>query len=377
MGVTPIGIVGCGNICDAYLEGGARSKLVNVKAVADLRPEAAQAKARAHGVEPLSIDALMADSDIEIVVNLTVPLAHADVSQTILNAGKHVYSEKPLAAEFADAKAFVDLAEKRNLRVGCAPDTFMGGAHQAARKAIDDGRIGRVVAGAACVLSRGMEHWHPNPEFFFKRGGGPILDLGPYYITQLVNLLGPVRRVTAQTSKAFPIRTITSEPLKGQQIDVDVQTTVNGVLDFENGANISLTASWDVWKSGRKPFEIYGEAGSMLVPDPNFFGGHVQISEAAGDWQDVDISAHPFGKPNRETGAGTLVSDYRMIGLIDMACAIRQDRPHRASGELALHVLEIMMAFDKSSSEGRHIELTTRCVQPAMVPLGDGEEVFA
>jgi len=376
MTASKIGIIGCGNISGAYLRGAARSEFIEIKAVADLMAEVAQAKAQEFGVGAASIEEMLADPEISIVINLTVPLAHAEVSRRILKAGKHVYSEKPLAATFEDAKSIIDLAAERGLRVGCAPDTFMGGAHQAARRVIDEGRIGRVVAGAACVLNHGMEGWHPNPEFFFKPGGGPILDLGPYYITQLVNLLGPVESVTAQTTRGFATRTVTSEPLKGTVIDVEVSTTVNGALLFENGANIALSASWDVWKHERRPFEIYGTEGSMLVPDPNFFGGDIQISDGGGFWRPVDIFTHPFGRPNMESGSGAKVANYRAIGLIDMACAIQQNRPHRASGELALHVLEVMDAFDKSSASGTHKAMSTSCTQPAPVPLGEDERVF-
>lgn len=376
MNATKIGIIGCGNISDAYLNGGARSNLVEVVAVADQDEDIAAAKSQAHAVRALSTEALLAEPDIEIVVNLTVPLAHAEVSHAILRAGKHVYSEKPLAADFDAARAFVDLAREKALRVGCAPDTFLGGAHQAARRAVDEGRIGKIVGGAASVLGHGMEGWHPNPEFFFKRGGGPILDMGPYYITQLINLLGPVSRVTAVTSRAFPYRTVESEPLRGTRINVEIQTTVNGILDFASGANVALSSSWDVWKSERKPFELYGETGSMLVPDPNFFGGEVKISDRNGPWQDLDISNHPFSTPNRQAGSGAKVADYRMVGLIDMACAIRSGRPHRASGELALHALEVMSAFDQSSDAGTHIDMKTDCARPEPVALGDGEDVF-
>src|SRR5262245_58842677 len=201
---TIIGIIGCGTISDAYLKGAARSQLIRVKSCADLNAEAAQAKATEYGISAVPADALLADPDIEIVINLTVPLAHGPVSRQIITAGKHVYSEKPLAARFTEAQALMLAAAGRGVRVGCAPDTFLGASHQACRRAIDGGRIGRPIAGAAAVLSHGMEDWHPNPEFFFKRGGGPIHDIGPYYVTQLVNLLGPVVRVAAQASTASP-----------------------------------------------------------------------------------------------------------------------------------------------------------------------------
>jgi predicted dehydrogenase len=373
---TIIGIIGCGNISDAYLKGAARSQLIRVKSCADLHAEAANTKASEYGIAAVPVDALLADPDIEIVINLTVPLAHGPVSRQIITAGKHVYSEKPLAARFTEAQALMLAAAGRGVRVGCAPDTFLGAAHQACRRAIDDGRIGRPIGGAAAVLSHGMEHWHPNPEFFFKRGGGPIHDIGPYYVTQLVNLLGPVIRVTAQASTASPTRTVTSAPRRGQVIEVEVPTTVNGVLSFANGANVSLTASWDVWKHMRLPFEIYGSEGSMLVPDPNFFGDAPQLAERDSAWQELDISAHPFGLPNRILRSGMQVADYRIIGLLDMAAALRQGRPHRANGDLSLHVLEVLDAFERSSVEGRHVMIETPCERPEPLPLGAGDEVF-
>jgi predicted dehydrogenase len=262
------------------------------------------------------------------------------------------------------------------VRVGCAPDTFLGASHQACRRAIDEGRIGRPVAGSAFVGSHGMEHWHPNPEFFFKRGGGPMHDIGPYYVTQLVNLLGPVSRVAAQVSMGSPTRTVTSEPRNGQVIEVEVPTTVNAVLSFANGANISLTTSWDIWKHKRLPFEIYGDEGSMLVPDPNFFGGEPMVSTRDSDWRALDISAHPFGIPNRTLRSGAEVADYRIVGLLDMAAAIHQGRPHRANGDLALHVLEVLDAVEQSSIEGRHIMIESPCERPEALPLGSGEEIF-
>ena len=373
---TIIGIIGCGDISAAYLKGAARSQLIRVKSCADLRAEAAQARASEYGITAVPVEALLADPDIEIVINLTVPLAHGPVSRQIITAGKHVYSEKPLAARFAEGQALMLAAAGEGVRVGCAPDTFLGAAHQACRRAIDAGRIGRPIAGAAAVLSHGMEHWHPNPEFFFKRGGGPIHDIGPYYVTQLVNLLGPITRVSAQASTASPTRTVTSEPRRGQVIEVEVPTTVNGVLSFASGANVALSASWDVWKHQRLPFEIYGTAGTMLVPDPNFFGGAPMVSERDSEWRELDITAHPFRVPNRTLRSGAEVADYRIIGLLDMAAALHQGRPHRANGDLALHVLEVMDAFERSSVEGRHVMIETPCERPEPLPLGAGDEVF-
>jgi len=375
---TLIGIIGCGNISDAYFKGAARSSLVQVKACTDLYPEAANAKAALYGATPMSVAAMLADPEITLVVNLTVPLAHAAVSKQIVEAGKSVYSEKPLAARFADAAALMQLAQARGVRVGCAPDTFMGASHQACRRALDAGAIGSAVGGAAVIMGHGAESWHPNPEFFYKAGGGPVLDMGPYYVTQLVNLLGPVRRVAGLATIGNPTRTITSEPLKGTTIQVDVPTTVNGLLEFASGVNVSLSASWDVWKHNRtSPIEIYGTEGTLLCPDPNFFGNTPQSCGPDGTLHDVDIAPHPFGVPNRAMRNGTMQADYRMVGLVDMAVAMQQGRAHRASGALALHVLEVLEALIESSASRRFIDLSTRCERPEPVPLGVDESVFA
>lgn len=372
-----IGVIGCGNISDAYFTGAARSELVRVKACADLNHAAAQAKAEQFGVAAVSVDQLLADPEISIVINLTIPRAHAPVALQILDAGKHVYLEKPLAATLTEARALMAHADAKGLRVGCAPDTFFGAAHQACRRVVDSGVIGKPIGGSVAVLSHGMETWHPNPEFFFKPGGGPILDMGPYYIAQLVNLLGPVARVAACTTIGNATRTVTSEPLNGQVIQVEVPTTVNGVLEFVNGANVSMNASWDVWAHKRSFIEIYGTEGSLLGVNPNFFGGVPMVCKPNEDWQPVDISAHPFGQDNRTLRSGAQVADYRIVGLLDMATAIQQGRAHRANGALALHVLEVLEAFERSSVAGSHIAIESTCQQPDALPLGSGEEVFA
>jgi len=371
-----IGIIGCGNISDVYFNGAARSGLIRVKACAARRPEAAQAKAAQHCVTALSVEALLDDPEIEIVINLTVPQAHVSVSEQILAAGKHVYLEKPLATDFGAAKRLLANAAARGLRVGCAPDTFFGAGHQACRAVIDGGRIGKPIGGAVAMLSRGMDSWHPNPEFFFKRGGGPVHDIGVYYVTQLVNLLGPVARVTACANTGLDRRVVGSEPRRGQVIVVEVPTTVNGVLQFTDGANVTMSVSWDVWAHQRAPIEIYGTEGTLLGVNPNYFGGEPRLSERGGPWQPIDIAAHPFGVDNITTRMGARAANYRVVGVIDMAMAIRQGRPHRASGELALHVLEVLDACARSSIEGRHVEMESCAPRPEPVPRGAGEEVF-
>lgn len=263
-----LGLIGCGNISDTYFTGAARSALVRIKASADVRPEAAAAKAAQHGVLAMTVEQLLADPEIQIIINLTVPMAHAAVGQQALAAGKHVYLEKPLAADLADAQALLAEAARRGLRVGCAPDTFLGAGHQTCRAAIDAGRIGRPIAGAVAFASQGLESWHPNPAFFFAHGGGPMHDMGPYYLTQLVNLLGPVARVCAVASIGNPSRTVSSQPLAGQVIEVTVPTTVNGVLQFAGGANLAVTTSFDVWAHQRSHIEIYGTEGGLLGVTP-------------------------------------------------------------------------------------------------------------
>lgn len=383
-----IGIIGTGVICDSYLRGalgvpanegrpaGAPSRIIKVKSVADIRPEAAKAKAEAFGVGWDTVDGLLADPEISIVLNLTVPLAHAEVNRAIVAAGKHAYAEKPLCASFAEAKDLLARAAKAGVRVGGAPDTFLGAGHQTCRAIIDSGRIGKVISGSATVLGHGMEHWHPNPNFYFIKGGGPVLDMGPYYVTDLVQLLGPVARVAATTCIGNATRTVTSQPRAGEIIKVEVETTATALLEFASGATITLAASWDVWKNKRIPFELYGVDGSLIVPDPNFFGGNVEISDKGGDWTPVDISAHPFHTPNRTMRDGREVADYRIIGLLDMAAAIQQGRPHRASGELTTHVLEVLEAIGIAGAEKRWVDLATTCERPAPVPQGAGEEVF-
>lgn len=374
---TFIGIIGCGVISTAYLRGAAGSSHIAVKSVADIRNDAAISQASAFGVEAVEIDAMLSDPAIELVINLTVPTAHAEVSQRILRAGKHVYSEKPLTVSIEDARNLLQLANDRGLRIGCAPDTFLGASHQACRELIDEGRLGTVLRGSASFLSRGMEAWHPNPDFFFKPGGGPVLDLGPYYITALVNLLGPVASVFATSATGHANRIIGSGPRAGETVMVETPTSYSALLTFRGGAQITLDASWDVWKHQRSPIELYGTEGSMVVPDPNFFGDEPKVSLRGEDWIHADISAYAFGERNRTLRTGREVADHRSIGVVDMVLAIRNDRPHRASGELALHVLETLQAIAISADGSQVVEIQSRCDRPQALGRGTGESVFA
>ncbi len=352
MQTTGIGIIGCGNISGTYLTAARLFPGIEVRAVADQNPAAAEARAREFGVTAMDVDALLADPAVGIVLNLTVPGVHVAVSRQAVAAGKHVYSEKPLGVDFAEASVLAGEAAAMGVRIGCAPDTFLGGSHQAAREFLDAGKLGEPIGGTAFFMCPGHERWHPNPDFYYKKGGGPVLDMGPYYITTLVNLLGPVARVAAMAPKPRPQRTITSEPRNGEKIDVEVPTHVTGTLEFDGGAVVAISTSFDVPGHKHLPIEIYGTEGSLVVPDPNGFGGEVEFLPKGGEWTGVPVE-RPWTEGN-----------LRSLGLADMAAAIREDRPHRASGELALHVLEVMEALGRSAESGRFIDIETRVGRP-------------
>ncbi|WP_193177362.1 Gfo/Idh/MocA family protein [Oricola nitratireducens] len=360
-----VGIIGCGNISAAYLRLGPLFKALEMRAVADVNMDAARARADEFGVRATSVEDLLASRDIDVVVNLTIPDAHFMVTKAILEAGKHAYSEKPLVLSLAEGEQLRGLADGRGLRVGSAPDTFLGGAHQLARARIDEGLIGDVVAGTCHVMSHGMEHWHPNPDFFFLPGAGPVLDVGPYYITNLIQLIGPVKRVASLTSSATSTRTISTEgPRKGEVIPVKTPTNIHALLDFENGATITLSASWDVWAHRHANMELYGREGSLFVPDPNFFGGTVEHAGRDGKIAPLPEWDHPFGVANQEHPAGAR-ANYRTAGLADMAQAIVEERPHRCSLELAIHAVDVMTSILKSGETGTFVELMTSCERPA------------
>jgi predicted dehydrogenase len=357
-----IGIIGCGVISGAYLKAVRTFPLLDIRAVADLDPKAAKARAEEYSLRAVSVDELLADPKIEIVVNLTVPKAHVEVAMQALDAGKHVHSEKPLGITTEEARPLVRKAAQKKLRLGSAPDTFLGGAHQTCRKLIDEGKIGTPIAGTAFFMCPGHERWHPNPAFYYQAGGGPMLDMGPYYITALVNMLGPVAHVAGAASRIRSERVITSRPLAGTRIPVETSTHVAGTLIFASGALVTIVMSFDVARHRHRPIELYGSEASLSVPDPNYFGGSIELATAKTDWKEVRTQ-HKYADGN-----------YRSIGVADMAHAIRGGRPHRANGDLAFHVLEVMQAFQKSSDSGRHVAIGSRPERPAMLPtrLGGG-----
>lgn len=352
-----VGVIGCGNISGAYMRMLKTLPIVQVVACADLRMEAAQAMAEQYGVpRVLSVEALLADPSIEIVLNLTIPQAHGEIALAALAAGKSVYNEKPLALTRDEGRQMLALAAEKGLRVGGAPDTFLGGGLQTCRELIDAGAIGAPVAATAFMMSRGHEHWHPNPVFYYQKGGGPMFDMGPYYLTALVSLLGPVQRVSGATRITRSQRTITSQPRYGEVINVEVPTHVAGLLDFAAGPIGVIITTFDVQASTLPWIEIYGTAGTLAAPDPNTFGGPVRL-RLAGDseWKEV-----PVTRPYTENSRG--------LGLADMAEGIRTGRAHRASGELAYHVLDIMHAIHDASAESRHVLLESTCARPDAMP---------
>ena len=359
-----VGIIGCGNISETYFECQNLFNNFNVVACADINIEAAKNSAEKYNVKAFSVDDILANDDIDIIINLTIPSAHKEIIMKSLNAGKHCFSEKPLAMNFNEGLEISELASSKNLYVGCAPDTFLGAAGQKARSLIEDKKIGDVVLGTFNLMSHGMEHWHPNPDFFFKPGAGPVFDVGVYYITQLVNLIGPIKSISSLSGTATPERTITSEPRNGEKIKVETPTTLMGTLEFHNNAKIQFFCSWDVWKHKHSTIELYGLEGSMIVPDPNFFSGDILISHKEEDWQVINNDKMLLGIPNKTDNSGDKIANYRGIGLSDMIDAISHQRQSRCSLDLAVHVLEAMEGIIKSSDERVIYNMKTKPNQP-------------
>ena len=371
-----VGIIGCGNISTTYFSLSPLFKGIEVRACADINPAAAKAKAKEYGVRAESVNNLLKAKDVDIVVNLTIPAVHYEISRDVLDAGKHVYSEKPFVLSVKEGLDLKKRAAKKKLRVGSAPDTFLGGAHQLARDLIDKGKLGKITGGTCHVMSHGMEHWHPNPDFFFQPGAGPVLDIGPYYITNLIQLIGPVKRVTALAATPQKQRTIANGPRNGEKVPVNTPTTIHSVLEFENGAVVTLNASWDVWAHGHAPMELYGEKGTVFVPDPNFFGGTVSYTEGAKPVKKLPAWNHPFGVPNQKHSQG-MMANYRTAGLADMALAIEAGRPHRCSMELALHAVDVMTAILKAAETGKFVATQTSCERPAALGPKDAKALLA
>lgn len=368
-------MIGCGRISDIYLQNCRRFDGLEIVACASLDIAESRAKAAQHGIaNACSAEEIFEDPSIDGVLNLTIPAAHADISLAALDAGKHVYAEKPFATSVSDGRKILDKAANRGLLVGNAPDTFLGGRWQTCRRLLDEGVIGRPTGVSAFVGTRGVERHHPNPDFYYQHGGGPLLDLGPYYLTAMVFLLGPIREVCGMSSRAFEKRLIESQPRAGQTIPVEVDTHVQSMLAFESGMVGSMTMSFDIWESATPRFEIYGENGTLCIPDPdpvagaNIFGGPV--------WYRTRETARWVYQPRRPApphwqeahNRHGYNDNARGLGLLDLADAVRQQRAPRASGELALHILEVMEGILTSRSSGRYVSIETRCERPEPMP---------
>ncbi len=377
-----VGVIGIGDISDVYFDNLKLFDIVRVLGCAGRDLGKSEAKAAQHGIPRAYRDAmaLIADPDIDIILNLTHPAVHAELNLAALAAGKHVYSEKPLAASFADGQRIMALAKDKGLRVGCAPDTFLGGRLQTCRKLIDDGVIGQVTAASAFAVSHGMEWFHPNPAFVYQQDCGPLLDIGPYYVTALLSLLGTVESGCALSNRAFAQRTMHYGPQQGETFEVGVDTHISGNLAFSNGAVATIVTSFDVWDSELPRLEIYGTKGTLCLRDvdpcdgPNLFGGTLLLRTESNyrwknmprqtpgsDWIEVE-SRHPFNSVSHARNS-------RGIGLVDMAYAIRDQRPERASGAMALHALEVMDKLINSARSRTFFNTETRFERPAALPV--------
>lgn len=359
MDPVSVGILGCGTISDTYLLSDDRFESYEIVACADVDLERAEEKAAEYGVRASDPQALVDDPEIEVVVNLTPPSVHGETCREALEAGNHVYVEKPLAATVADAEAILQTAAERNLLVGSAPDTFLGAGLQTCRSIVDEGCIGNPIKATVIWTSSGHESWHPNPDLYYKKGGGPLFDIGSYYVTALVSLLGPATRATGSVGRTFDERIITSEPRRGETIDVEVPTHEAGIVDFASGAIANILMSFDSQGSTLPEpcFELYGTKGTLSLSDPNQFGGDVRIREqGSGEFEAVPFT-HDY-------------TDGRGIGVADLAHAIRTDWDHRSSSDLAYHVLEVLEAVRTASDRGEHIAIKTGYERPAPLPRG-------
>jgi predicted dehydrogenase len=353
-----VGIVGSGYISAAYLKAAKHFSEFAPVACADAIRENAVRRGEEFGLKAETVDELLHDNSVDIILNLTTPQSHFEITSKALQAGKHVYSEKPLTLSLREAEILLKLGREHNVRLGCAPDTFLGGGQQTVRKLVDDGAIGKPVGGTAFIMTGGPETWHPNPQFYYQKGGGPVFDMGPYYLTALINLFGPIKRVTSIGRRSLESRVFGAGPNKGGTFPIEILTHFNALLDFDQGPVISFHASFDVPGHTHLPIEIYGTEGSLQVPDPNTFGGPVRLLEKGGKWNDVPLT-HGFADGN-----------YRSLGVAEMAAAIRANRQHRAAEDLVTHTVEVMEAIVNGGETGQPISIITRCERPrALQPI--------
>ncbi len=370
-----VGVIGCGRISDIYLQNCAKFDALDVIACASLDPEEAAAKAKQHNI-PVACtpQEIFENPDIDAVLNLTIPAAHAEISLTALNAGKHVYSEKPFATDLADGKKVLDISAAKGLAVGNAPDTFLGGRWETCRKLIDDSVIGAPKGVTAFVGTHGTERHHPNPDFYYQKGGGPLLDLGPYYLTAMVFLLGPLSRVAGLARRTFDKRMIENGPRNGEWMPVEVDTHAESLLEFRSGVIGSMTMSFDVWDSETPRLEIYGTEGTICIPDPDpvhganvFHGPVLYRTQEMSRWTHQPRST---GRDNWQIAENThgFNENARGLGLLDMAYAVRDRRPPRASAQMAYHVCEVMDGILEAPKLGRYVDIKSICDRPMPLP---------
>jgi predicted dehydrogenase len=359
-----VGVIGVGKISEQYFASLPQLPGLRLTAVADLDEARARQVAEEQGVEALTVDALLQDPRIDAVINLTIPAAHVEVGTRALEQGKHVFAEKPLGLTPEEALPMLELADRKGLRVGSAPDTVLGTGVQTARQVLDSGVIGAPVGAQVHWSAPGHERWHPSPLFYYQPGGGPLFDMGPYYLTSLVTLFGPVVRVAGLASRSTRDRVVETGPLAGTPIPVDIDTHVSALLEHENGVTSTVTVSFEIWATRSPLFEVYGTEGTLAVPDPNRFSDPVEIATR----DEPEFHEVPVSAGYADAGRG--------YGLADMARAIETDRPHRASGRLAFHVLEIMDAIVRSSDEKKVVEITSRVDRPEVVPHGAAPDTW-
>lgn len=365
-----IGLIGCGNIAETYFR--AQDYFNNIKfiACADKFPEVSKKCADQYNIKSLTVDEIIHDTNVDIILNLTIPQAHFEISKLALEAGKHVYSEKPMSIKYDEANELVNLAKDNNLYIGNAPDTFLGGGGQVARKFVDDGDIGKVLTGNFIFAFPGVQEFHPNPESWFQSGGGPVIDMGPYFFTTLVNLLGPVKNVRSRGKKFADQREYLVGPKKGKSFNVDISTSVMLDIEFANEAIVQGFISFDVQNHARNHMELYGTKGSLVVPDPNMFGGPVLLSRELGsEWQEFSVEDKYLGKTNIINHSGRSneapkQSNYRGVGLSEMIYSIENNIQHRCNGNLALHVLDIIESTIIASETKKEVSLRSTCEQP-------------
>ena len=369
--VFKIGLIGCGHIAETYFR--AEKYFNNIKIIkcADINEKASKRCALNFGIKSVTVNDLLKDKEIEIILNLTIPKAHYQISKKALINGKHIYSEKPLAINLNDGKKLLKISKKKKLYLGNAPDTFLGGGIQKSKELVEKNIIGNVKLGNAVFAFPGIQSYHPNPEpWFTKKEGGPVIDMGPYYITALVNLLGPAKKVTGTIIQGQKYRTIGIGPKKGKKFKVECPTTYLSTITFKNNSVIRLTLSFDVIAHQRNHIELYGEKGSMIVPDPNMFGGSVLTCNKLGDnWKEFKTTKMPLGRINIRTQSSRANetptnANYRGVGLSEMAYSIENKRKHLCNGEISLHVLDIITSIMKAARSGKIQYINTFCAKP-------------